>query len=100
MADPDNADARSTRGTFLGQEGKLDEALADFEHALRINPRHTNAYQNREYTLQQLGRPDRQLTDLWLSAGLIEKPHLHTLRRAIRGMRSGIAGLIAKKLYN
>lgn len=43
--DPDNFDARLTRGTENHFAGRLDDAVADLEHALRINPNHLGALQ-------------------------------------------------------
>jgi len=43
-------------GIALGRGGRLREALAEFQEALRLNPAHPSARQNAERALQMLGR--------------------------------------------
>src|SRR3979490_1532803 len=44
---PSDANAYNVRGTAYGRAGKLREAIADFDAALKINPGFYQAYANR-----------------------------------------------------
>ena len=45
---PDHADAHANLGSALAQQGAYDEALRQFDEALRIDPRHAAAGANRQ----------------------------------------------------
>jgi tetratricopeptide (TPR) repeat protein len=52
------ADARNLLGLALAMVGKREEALAEFDLALSLNPRYVEAHLNRALTLNELGRYD------------------------------------------
>jgi Flp pilus assembly protein TadD len=43
-----DADAHNVLGVTLAQQGQVDEAVREFQIALRINPQHTQASRNLE----------------------------------------------------
>src|SRR5436189_793975 len=45
-AAPDSAVARSKLGVALAQQGRLDEAIAEFSKALQLHPTYASAYSN------------------------------------------------------
>jgi tetratricopeptide (TPR) repeat protein len=49
------------RGISLSSLGRQEEALASFEQALRLDPNHANAHNNRGNVLLQLGRQEEAL---------------------------------------
>ena len=50
------ADAHQLLGLAYSMIGQPDEALAEFDRALALNPRYVDAYLNRAVTLNELGR--------------------------------------------
>ena len=44
---PDHADAYYNRGAVRHTLGRHDDALADYDHAIRLKPDHAEAYYNR-----------------------------------------------------
>lgn len=52
------ADAHNLLGLATAMVGQRDEALAEFDVALKLNPRYVDAMLNRAVTLSDLGRPD------------------------------------------
>src|SRR3954462_5417918 len=53
----------SNRGIAHGKAGDYDQAIADFDTALRINPNHVRAYVNRGNASFARGDYDRAVTD-------------------------------------
>ena len=53
---PSDASAYNVRGTAYGKAGKLNEALADFDKAIQINPAFYQAYANRALVHRRKGR--------------------------------------------
>lgn len=53
---PENATLFSSRGVALQRVGRLAEALASFDEALRVNRKYAFAWHNRASTLDELGR--------------------------------------------
>ncbi|MCX7949739.1 MAG: tetratricopeptide repeat protein [Treponemataceae bacterium] len=51
------------RGVFYAGRGRFDEALADYERALAINPDFAEAYNSRGLLYKELGRFDEALAD-------------------------------------
>jgi tetratricopeptide (TPR) repeat protein len=49
-------------GTVLGLQGKLEEAIAQYQQALRLNPNFAEAYYNLGTALYKQGRQDAALT--------------------------------------
>lgn len=62
-SDDFNACAFCNRGLTHYRSGNLDKAIADFDRALRINPRLADAYNNRGNVWQAKGDLDKALTD-------------------------------------
>jgi tetratricopeptide (TPR) repeat protein len=60
---PNDANAYNVRGTAYGRAGKLKEAIADFDTALKINPGFYQAYANRALVQRKLGHDERALAD-------------------------------------
>ncbi len=52
------ADAHNLLGLALAMVGQRDEALGEFDVALKLNPRYVDAQLNRAVTLSDLGRGD------------------------------------------
>ncbi|MGZ5001572.1 MAG: tetratricopeptide repeat protein [Chthoniobacterales bacterium] len=59
-----NAIAHKSLGYTFHEKGRLDEALAEYERALEINPRLASARSNLGVTLLQLGRREESLSHL------------------------------------
>ncbi len=60
-AEPYHADVRYRFGVLLRAEGRLVEALEQFEKAAEINPSYTKALIKQGVTLQDLGRTDQAI---------------------------------------
>jgi len=52
------ADAHNLLGLALALVSRREEAVAEFDEALRLNPRYVDAHLNRAITLSDLGRTD------------------------------------------
>lgn len=52
------ADAHNLFGLALSLVGRREDALAEFDRALQLNPRYVDAHLNRAITLSDLGRAD------------------------------------------
>jgi tetratricopeptide (TPR) repeat protein len=65
-------------GSALAKNGRLDDALASFDEALRLDPDHALAHYNRGVILIQKGRPDEAIpafrTALHIQPNFVE-PH-------------------------
>jgi len=61
------ADAHNLLGTALSLLGRQEDALAEFDRALDLNPRYVDAILNRAVTLSDLGRAD-EATEAFRSA--------------------------------
>ncbi|MBP0651874.1 tetratricopeptide repeat protein, partial [Mycobacterium tuberculosis] len=55
-ANPGDASAHNVRGTAYARAGRPQEALADFNAAIQIDPSMHQAYANRALVQRQLGR--------------------------------------------
>jgi len=56
---------RSSAFVFpLAGEGEHDLAIADFTEAIRLDPKHADAYRFRGYSWQQKGDQDKAIADL------------------------------------
>jgi tetratricopeptide (TPR) repeat protein len=58
VRNPGFADIRQMTGLCLSFLGHAEAALAEFDHAIALNPRYIEAYINRAITLNELGRFD------------------------------------------
>ena len=47
-----------TRGTAFLKQGKLQQALADFDRAIELDPQHAGAYHKRGLVLEKLGKSE------------------------------------------
>jgi tetratricopeptide (TPR) repeat protein len=59
----DYADAFNNRGTAYQLIGRYQQALADFQDAIRLKPNDPNAYYNRGKVYRDLGRYDDAIAD-------------------------------------
>ncbi len=55
-ADPDSSSARYFMGILRKMQGRIEDSIAEFEEALRINPSHANAHAQIGHSLIFLGR--------------------------------------------
>ena len=53
----------NNRGLVLSGQGNLDQAIADFSQAIKINPEYTNAYINRGFMYNKQGDLNRAIVD-------------------------------------
>ena len=60
---PDDASAYNVRGSAYGRAGRLNDAIEDFNTAIRLNPGFYQAYANRALVLRRLGRDDDAFQD-------------------------------------
>ncbi len=63
----DNYVAHYSFGSALRQKGRLDEAILQYQEALRINPGYANALNNLGTALRQKGRVDEAITQFQLA---------------------------------
>lgn len=64
---PNLAWAYSNRGLGYRRQGDLEQALVDYNEAIRLRPNYPDAYGNRAYLLDLMGRYDEAITD-WETA--------------------------------
>jgi tetratricopeptide (TPR) repeat protein len=62
-----NYAAHYSFGSALRQKGRLDEAIVQYQEALRINPAYANALNNLGTALRQKGRVDEAITQFRLA---------------------------------
>ena len=60
---PNDPQAYNMRGSVLGQAGRNDEALADFNKAISLDPNFGQAYANRGLIQRKTGKLDQALAD-------------------------------------
>jgi tetratricopeptide (TPR) repeat protein len=51
------------RGIGLSEKGKSEDAINDFNEAIRLNPNYGRAYYNRAMAYQKLGQGDKAKAD-------------------------------------
>lgn len=61
QAGSDEALQRNNLGASLVQQGKLDEAIAEFQKALALDPKYTAAHLNLGYAYDRQGRPEEAM---------------------------------------
>ena len=59
----DNANARIQRGLILRQSGNAQAAIADYNRAIELEPRNTQAYTNRGNAYLDVGKPRKAIKD-------------------------------------
>jgi len=64
------ADAHNLLGLAYSAVGRREDAVAEFDHALRLNPRYVDAHLNRAVILNDLGRYDDAVAAFSLAQGL------------------------------
>src|SRR3954471_6240536 len=72
----------SNRGIAHGKAGDYDQAIADFDAALRINPNHLRAYVNRGNASYARRDYDRAIADFGKAIRLEPKNVAHVMSRA------------------
>src|SRR6204780_1910066 len=60
---PDNPQAYNMRGSVLGEAGKTEEALADFNKAISLDPNYGQAFANRGLVYRKTRRLDQAIDD-------------------------------------
>src|ERR1700682_1255130 len=60
---PTDPQAYNMRGTVLGQAGRPQDALADFNKAISLDPNYAQAYANRGLVQRQMNRLDQAIAD-------------------------------------
>ena len=61
--EPENVQAYTARAAAFSQTGQLQEAIADCNAAIQINPNYGLAYNNRGYALEKMGQREDALVD-------------------------------------
>ena len=51
------------RGIALSEKGKPQDAISDFNEAIRLNPNYGRAYYNRAMAYQKMGQGDKAKAD-------------------------------------
>ena len=64
------ADAHNLLGLAYSAVGRREDAVAEFDHALRLNPRYVDAHLNRAVILNELGRYDDAVAAFAAAQGL------------------------------
>jgi tetratricopeptide (TPR) repeat protein len=82
------ADAHNLLGLAYSAVGRREDAVAEFDHALRLNPRYVDAHLNRAVMLNELGRYDDALAAVTAAQGLGAVDH------------TGFAAPVASQLAN
>ncbi len=59
----DLATAYSNRGDAYRNKGQYDRAIADFDTAIELDPKHAIAYSNRGIAYKKLGEIDKAMSD-------------------------------------
>jgi tetratricopeptide (TPR) repeat protein len=50
-------------GNAYNNKKQYDRAIAEFDKAITLNPKHANAYGNRGYAYEKLGQRDKAIAD-------------------------------------
>ncbi len=51
------------RGVAYDEKGQYDRAIADYDMAIKLNPKHASAYNNRGIVYKKLGQSDKAMSD-------------------------------------
>ena len=57
------AGTRYNQGVYLQQQGQHEEAIAEYDEAIQLNPQYVDAYTNRGIAHQNLGQYERAIQD-------------------------------------
>jgi serine/threonine protein kinase/WD40 repeat protein len=87
--DPAKAISHVNLGNTLVTQGKLDEALAEYEKAIRLDPKLALAHCHLGETCAQLGRWDQALAEIGKAAELDRANHWYVFQAAALQLRAG-----------
>ena len=82
-------DAFNNRGTAYAKKGDLDHAIADYDAALRIDPKLTDAYGNRGLALVKAGQFARAIADFNQALAGNPKDALSLYNRGVAKQKMG-----------
>jgi len=60
---PGNAETLYNQGVYLDQQGQHEEAIAEYDEAIHLDPQYVDAYNNRGIAHQKLGQYERAIQD-------------------------------------
>ncbi|MDE5090978.1 MAG: tetratricopeptide repeat protein, partial [Trichodesmium sp. St18_bin3_1_1] len=67
------ADAYNNRGNVYYGQGKYDLAIADYNQAIQLNPKHANAYYSRGLTNKDQRNMEKAISDFEKAADLYKQ---------------------------
>jgi tetratricopeptide (TPR) repeat protein len=80
---PSQAERHVNQGIEFHKQGRLDDALSEFDRAIELDPKLAKAYGNRGWVYWQRGELDKALADLDRA---IELDPLLAMARAVRAL--------------
>ena len=78
----DNAEFHNNQGVNLSEQGRYNEAVQEFDEAIRLNPEFAEAYYNRGFVYDDLGQFQRAIEDF--DAAIRLNPDYETLNNVRR----------------
>ena len=61
---PSEAEERFNSGVNLQEQGRLEEAIGEYDKTIRLDSQHASAYNNRGGVYNELGQHERAIKDL------------------------------------
>ena len=85
---PEDEEQLFQRGCELANEGRWEEAIAQFDKTITMNPHHGNAYAQRGFVYAELGEANEAIADMEDALSLTDEPELIAdLEAAIKKLR-------------